>query len=132
MQLSNSLRIVLKLDSASCLGMAAIVLPAAGALQGALGVDSAILRGAAGALLPIGLFILWLGTRREAAAALVWLVIAGNLGWVAASLAAAQGLPGITPLGQAMIVLQGLAVLAITVAEWIGLRASLATDRAAA
>ena len=132
MQLSTFLRTVLKLDAVGCLVMAAIALPAAGALHGALGVDPSILRGAAAALIPIGLFIGWLGTRRGAAVVLVWLVIAGNLGWSAASLAAAEGLPGITPLGQTVIALQAIAVLAISAAEWIGLRGSLAANRAAA
>ncbi len=44
----------------------------------------------------------------------------------------AQGVPGVTPLGQALIVLQAGAVVALTVAEWIGLRSSLAVDQAAA
>jgi hypothetical protein len=126
MQLSNFLRTVLKLDAASCLGMAAVVLPAAGALQAPLGIDSAILQGAAASLIPIGLFILWLGTRREAPAGFVALVILGNLGWTAASLIAAAGIPGITALGQIAVTGQGLAVLALALAEWAGLRQSRA------
>ena len=131
MPFSPLLRTALKLDAASCLALAALVLPTAAALNAPMGVDAAILRAAAIGLIPIGLFILWLGTRRDAPAALAWLVIAGNLGWVAASLGAANGLPGVTPLGQALIVAQALAVLAVTGAEWIGLRKSLGSSRAA-
>ena len=69
MQLSNFLRTILKLDAASCLGMAALTLPAAGALQLPLGIGSSLLQAAAAALVPIGLFMLWLGSRREAPAA---------------------------------------------------------------
>lgn len=126
MQLSNFLRIILKLDAASCLGMAALALPAAGALQYPFGIDAALLTAAAAPLVPIGLFILWLGTRREAAAGLIWLVILGNLGWTAASLFAAANLPGITMLGQVAVTAQGLAVLALALAEWAGLRQSRA------
>ena len=126
MQLSNFLRTVLKLDSASCLGMAALVLPTAGALQGPLGIEAAVLTSAAASLVPIGLFMLWLGMRREAAAGLVWLVILGNLGWTAASLFAAANLPGITAIGQAVATAQGLAVLALALLEWVGLRQSRA------
>ena len=122
MQLSNFLRTVLKLDSASCLGMAALVLPAAGALQHPLGIDSALLRAAASPLIPIGLYLLWLGTRREAATGLVWLVILGNIGWAGASLVAAADLPGITSLGRLAVTGQGLAVLALAMLEWAGLR----------
>ena len=124
MQLSKFLRTVLKLDAASCLGMAALVLPAAATLEGPLGINSNVLLAGAAPLVPIGLFILWLGTRSEAAAGLVWLVILGNFGWMAASLAAAQGLAGITPLGQLAVAGQGLAVLGLALAEWAGLRAS--------
>lgn len=124
MKLSNFLRMVLKLDAASCLGIAALVMPTAGMLQGPLGLEGGALSAAAASLIPIGLFILWLGTRRQAPAILVWMVIVGNLGWAAASLAAAAGLPGITPLGQAAVAGQGLAVLALAIAEYAGLRSS--------
>lgn len=124
MQLSNFLRTVLKIDAAACLAMAAMVLPAAGSLETPLGVDAAMLAGSGASLIPIGLFILWLGTRRQAPEALVWLVIIGNVGWAAGSLAAASILPGITTLGQAMVAAQGLAVLALAGAEWLGLRSS--------
>lgn len=128
MQLSNFLRTVLKLDAASCLGMAAVVLAFAAGLQAPLGIDARILQGAAASLIPIGSFILWLGSRREAPAALVVLVIVGNIGWTAASLVAAASLGGITPIGQATVAGQGLAVLALALAEWAGLRASLGTS----
>lgn len=124
MQLSNFLRTVLKLDAATCLGSAALVLPIAAAIEQRLGVSAAVLTAAAASLIPIGLFMLWLGTRREAPPAFVWLVIIGNLGWTAASLMAAAGLPGITALGQAVVTGQGLAVLAIAFAEYVGLRSS--------
>ena len=124
MQLSNFLRTVLKLDAASCLAMAAIVIPMAGMLQEPLGIDAAALGAAAASLIPIGLFILWLGTRIEASAGLVVLVIAGNIGWAVASFAAAGTVPAITFLGQAVVAGQGLAVLALAIAEWAGLRSS--------
>jgi hypothetical protein len=125
MQLSNVLRTILKLDAASCLGMAALVLPVVGSLQEPLGLQSFMLVAAAISLVPIGLFILWLGIRREAPAILVWLVIFGNFGWATASLAAAAGLPGITQLGQAAVAGQGLAVLMLALAEWVALRGSM-------
>jgi hypothetical protein len=130
MQLSNFLRTVLKIDAASCLGMAALVLPTAVALEAPLGVEAAILTAATVALVPIGLFMLWLGMRQEAAPVLVWLVILGNFGWTAASLAAAKALPGITGLGQLLVAGQGIAVLGLALAEWAGLRASASPQRA--
>ena len=126
MQLSYLLRTVLKLDAASCLGMAALVLPAAGTLQSSLGIDAALLQAAAAPLIPIGLYMLWLGTRREASPGFIWLVILGNVGWTPASLVAATTIPGITPLGQLAITAQGLAVLGLAMLEWLGLRQSRA------
>jgi hypothetical protein len=127
MQLSKFLRAVLKLDAASCLGIAALVIPAAAMLEAPFGIESGFLTASAASLVPIGLFILWLGTRREAPALLVGLVILGNVGWTVASLAAAGSLPGITPLGQAAVAGQGLAVLVLALAEWAGVRQSLRT-----
>ena len=124
MRLSNFLRTVLKLDSASCLAIAALVIPLSGTLAEPLGIDGPALGAAAVTLIPIGLFILWLGTRREAPPAFVGLVIAGNVGWAAASFAAAASIPDITLLGQVAVAAQGLAVLALALAEWIGLRSS--------
>ena len=129
MQLSNFLRTILRLDAASCLAMAAIFIPLSGMLSGPLGIEAAALAGAAAMLIPIGLFILWLGTRREANAILVGAVIAGNIGWALASFFAAGAAPAITLLGQAVVAGQGLAVLVLAIAEWAGLRSSLAETR---
>lgn len=121
MQLSNFLRAVLKLDAATCLGTGALALATAGYLSGPLGIETGALSAAAVSLIPIGLFILWLGTRREAHPALVYLVIVGNLGWTAASFATVFGLPGITAMGVALVAAQGLVVLVLALLEWRGL-----------
>ena len=125
MPYSDFLRTVLKLDAASCLGMAALVLPFAGTLAPVIGMEPAALSAAAASLIPIGLFILWAGTRREAPAAIVYLIILGNLGWTGASMATAFGLPGITGIGTLLIAGQGLAVLVLALLEWRGVRQSL-------
>lgn len=127
MQLSKFLRTVLKLDSATCLGTAALILPAAGAFQVPLGIEALLLQTAAVPLIPIGLYMLWLALRREAAPGLVWLVILGNIGWAAGSLYAAASLPGISSLGQLAVAGQGVGVLALAALEWAGLRASSRT-----
>lgn len=132
MQLSTFLRTVLKFDAVSCLAPAALVLLTAGGLAAPLGIEAPALRGAAVALIPIGLVILWLGTRRDAPAVLIWLVIIGNLGWTLASFAVASELPSITPLGQAVVAGQALGVLAVTAAEWVGLRSSAQSQLATA
>ena len=128
---SNFLRAVLKLDAVSCLGIAALVLLTAGSLAPIIGMDATALRASAASLIPIGLFVLWSGTRREAPAALVYSIIVGNLGWTAASLATATALPGITALGSLLIGGQGLAVLVLALLEWRGIQQSGSASAAA-
>lgn len=122
MTYSNFLRTVLKLDALSCLGLAALLVPLAGLLSGPLGIPATLLNQSGVALIPIGLFIGWLGVRGHGSAALVWLVILGNLGWVAASFAVTASLPGILPLGIAFVTGQALTVLVLATLEMRGIR----------
>lgn len=126
MTYSKFLRTVLKLDCASCLAMAALLIPGAVALAGPFGIAEELLRVAGLLLIPIGLFIGWLGLRGEGPAALVGLVVLGNIGWTAASLALAASLPAIAPVGVAFLTVQALAVLGLALLEWRGLRQSRA------
>ncbi len=126
MKLSILLKRVLILDAASCLGMGAALALGAGALSPLFGIDPAIVRGAGVALPPVGAFILWLGTRSEAPAALVYAVILGNAAWVVESLLLASSTSGITPLGIAFVSVQAAAVTGLSLLEWLGLRQSRA------
>lgn len=122
MTYSTFLKTVLKLDCLSCVGMAALLVPGASALSALFGMPEELLRLAGLALIPIGLFIGWLGIRGQGPAALVGLVVIGNLGWVAASFAVAASLPAITAIGVAFVTAQALAVLSLALLEWRGLR----------
>lgn len=124
MTYSNFLRTILKLDAASCLAMGGILVPGAAALTGPLGMPRELLLAAGAMLIPLGLFIGWLGTRQGGSAALVWMIIVGNLGWAGASLLLAANLPGVSAAGSAVTIAQGLAVLLLALLEWRGLRAS--------
>jgi len=126
MTYSKFLRTVLKLDCTSCLGLAALLVPGATILAGPLGIAEALLREAGILLIPIGLFIGWLGLRGEGPAGFVGLVIAGNIGWTATSVALVGSLPAITPLGTVFVMGQALAVLGLAFFEWRGLRQSRA------
>ena len=127
MRITTFLKRVLLLDAASCLGMGAGLLIGATALAAPLGLSAALLGGAGLLLLPLGLFIGWLGLRAEAPAALVWLVILGNLGWVGESLLVAFGRAGVSGLGIAFVTVQAAAVLGLALLEYAGLRAARAT-----
>jgi hypothetical protein len=124
MTFSRFLTNVLKLDSASCLAMAALLVPFAAALAPLFGLDPGLLTAAGLALIPIGLFIGWLGLRGQGPAALAWLVILGNLGWTAASLALVVASPTITALGTLFTVAQALAVCGWALLEWRGVQDS--------
>ena len=122
MQMTNFLKRVLLLDAASCLTMGAGLALGAAMLAGPLGLSERLLEGAGLVLLPIGLFIGWLGTRASAPAALVYVVIVGNLGWTAESLFVVFGQPGITALGTAFVAVQAAAVLGLALLEYAGVR----------
>ena len=65
MQPTLFLKRVLMLDAASCLGMGALLAFGAGALSPLFGLETSLLLGAGAALIPSGLFILWVGTRTQ-------------------------------------------------------------------
>src|SRR5688500_4073736 len=110
MQLSSFLRTILKLDGASCLVMAAALVPSAALLEPLSGIPAAVLSGAGLSLIPAGLFILGVGLRKRASAKLVQLIVFGNLGWTAASFALLSALENINPIGVVTLVGQALAV----------------------
>jgi hypothetical protein len=122
MQMTNFLKRVLLLDAASCLGMGAGLALGAAMLAGPLGLSERLIEGAGLVLIPIGLFIGWLGTRSAAPAALVWVVIVGNVGWTAESLFVAFRQAGITALGTAFVAVQAAAVLGLALLEYVGVR----------
>ena len=127
MILSTFLKRVLVLDAASCLSMGLLLTLGAGALAPMFGIDRQIVGGAGLALIPIGLFILWLGTRQAAAPTFVYLVIAGNIAWSVESVVLIANADKITPLGIAFVGVQAAAVAGLSLLEWIGVR----RDRAA-
>src|SRR5688500_9077094 len=99
MQISIFLKRVLLLASASCLGMGAVLALGAGALSPLFGLNVALVQGAGLALIPIGLFMAWVGTRQATPALFVYAVIAGNLLWTAESLLLIGNTPGISAIG---------------------------------
>jgi hypothetical protein len=126
MTLSPFLKRVLILDAGSCLAMALLLTLGGAPLASLFGIDARIVGGAGLALFPIGLFMAWLGTRKAAPAASVYLVIAGNALWTLESFVVAANAQEITSLGTALVTVQALAVAGLAVLEWIGLKRSRA------
>lgn len=117
---SGRLGAVLLFDAATCLAMGVALLALAGMLAPILGLPAPLLRWAGALLLPCALLMAIAGRRVPPPRALVWLIVAGNLAWVAASGYVAAALPGITAAGQFVVVGQALAVLVLAVLEWRG------------
>ncbi|MGE0179521.1 MAG: hypothetical protein AB7O91_06850 [Sphingomonas sp.] len=126
MQMTLFLRRVLLLDAASCLGMGLGLVAGAAVLAGPLGLPAILLSGAGIALIPIGLFMAFVAARAAPPAILVWLVVLGNVAWVAKSLAVIALFPTISALGIVFVAGQAAFVAAIASLEYSGLRRATA------
>ena len=117
------LRRVLALDSAGCLAIGLLLALGAGPLSALFGLGERLLFGAGLLLLPLAAFIAWLASRPAPPSALVWLLIVGNLAWTAESLLLiSTESPRITALGAAFVAAQAVAVLGVTLLEYVGVR----------
>src|SRR5262245_52261144 len=106
MQLTAFLKRVLLLDAVSCLGLGVLLVVASDRLVPLFGLERSLILGAGAALIPIGLFILWTGTRKETRPMLVYLIVAGNLLWVLESLLLIRSAETITGLGSLFVAAQ--------------------------
>jgi hypothetical protein len=119
-----SLKSVLALDAASCLvmgvGLAALAQP----LAGVTGLPAGLLTWAGVLLLPVAALIGVAAALRAVPRGLLLLIVAGNAGWVLASLALlASGLVAPNGLGVALVLAQAAAVAVLTALEARGLGA---------
>jgi hypothetical protein len=118
---STFLRRVLFVDAATCVATGALLSLDAGPLAPMLGLPAALLFYSGLSLFPIAAFMLWVTTRERLLGAGTWLVIAGNVLWVAGSaLVLMVEVP--TALGYAFVIAQGVVVAFLAELEYIGLR----------
>jgi hypothetical protein len=122
MQMPLFLKRVLLLDAISCLGMAALLLPGATLLAPLLGLDRSLLIGAGAMLAPLGLFILWIATRRSLYVWLVYLVVVGNVLWTIESFLLLGVAVGVTAIGTAFVSGQAAIVAVLATLEYVGVR----------
>lgn len=117
------LRRVLLVDAAACAGMGALMAAAAGTIGALTALPHALLLGAGVALLPIAAFIALVATRARLSEPAVWLIVAGNAGWVLASVWLLIG-GGVSPnaLGYVFVGGQALAVAVLAELEFFGVR----------
>ena len=117
------LRRVLWADALSGSGSAALHLALTGSLSSLLGLPGALLTASGIALLVYVALAGSLALHASPPRALVGLLVIGNFAWVLACLALLfGGMVSPTPLGQAYLVVQAVAVLVLAELQWMALR----------
>jgi hypothetical protein len=122
---SPLLRRALLADGLVGLGTGSLLVLAAGWFAELLALPRELLLGAGLALLPLGVFLLWLGSRERVNRLLVWAVLALNALWVVDSLLLLVA-GWVTPnlLGHVFVIAQALVVLLFIELELLGLKRS--------
>lgn len=122
---SPLLRRALFADGLAGLATGSLLVLAAGWLAELLALPRELLLASGWALLPLGLFLLWLGSCEQINRLLVWVVLAINALWVVDSLVLLVA-GWVTPnlLGHIFVIGQALLVLLFLELELIGLKRS--------
>ncbi|MFZ5567884.1 MAG: hypothetical protein ACOY95_12890 [Pseudomonadota bacterium] len=115
------LHLTLRADAASGIAMGLPLVAFAEPLAALLGLPTQLLLACGLALFPFAALMLLAARSARPPAALVWLVIGGNVAWVLGSVWLWFALP-LTPLGQVFLVAQALAVVLLTELEFTGWR----------
>jgi hypothetical protein len=119
----NFLRTVLLVDAATCVASGVLMTLGSAPIAGLTAIPPALLLYAGLSLFPIAAFMAVTATRPVISRLAVWLIIDGNVLWVAGSLwLMLGGAIAPTALGHAFIGAQALAVAVLAVLEYAGLR----------
>jgi hypothetical protein len=116
-----SLRKILLIDAAMCLGMGLLLMAASGALSTLLGLPKSFIFWAGAALLPCAALMVLasrLGASRNPPALMTWLVILGNAAWVVASVLSITLWFSPTLLGALFVSAQAIVVTVLAVFEY--------------
>lgn len=117
------LRNVLFVDAASCLVTGALQLLFAPPMAQLLNLPSGLLVGTGSFLLAYAAVVACIATRDPLPRALVWVLVAGNVGWAAACvLLLAAGWIAPSGWGEAWIMAQAATVAVLAELQWTGLR----------
>jgi hypothetical protein len=122
------MRITLLLDAVASGATALLVLAVTGILADLLALPATLLQGAGLVLLPYVAFVAYLGLRAHAPRGAVWVVIAANAVWAAASLLLlVSGWVAPNALGYAFVIAQALVVAAFGELQYVALRRQTTT-----
>jgi len=121
---SSFLRNALVLDAAVSGATGALMIGAAGMVDGLLGLPVALTRSAGIILIPYAAFVAYVGTRDSLSLPAVWAVIVTNALWAAASVALLlSGWVAPTALGYAFVIAQAAVVAVFGELQYRGLTA---------
>lgn len=112
---------VLRVDAASCAATGALQLAGAPRLADWFGLPAPLLTATGAFLLAVCAYALW-ASRMPIRRPAVLLLVAGNALWVLGCVALLAVGAATTPLGQAWLVVQAVAVGLLAELEWSGLR----------
>ena len=118
-----SLRTLLLFDAATCLLMGVALLALTGPLSQWTALPPGLLTWAGALLLPIAAYMAAVALWWPGSAPAVWLVVAGNLAWVFASMAVIGGAAPANIWGIAFVLAQALVVAVLALLEAGALRA---------
>ena len=116
------LRNVLWADAFSGAASSALHLAAAGVLSSLLGISTGLLWASGVALVVYVALAAYLATCEPIPRGAVWLLIVGNWAWALGCVVLLLSGAATTPLGQAYLVMQAVAVAALAELEWMGVR----------
>lgn len=117
------LRTVLLADAATCLATGLLMTAGSSLLADLTHIPAGLLMAAGLSLFPIAALITFVSMRPGTWPFGVWLVIAGNIGWVVGSLyLLVPGVIAPNALGYAFLIVQALAVAVLTELEITGIR----------
>lgn len=117
-----TLRRLLSLDGFSCLVMGLLLCALPDTLASLGGLPEGLLRVAGLLLFPCAALMFGAALPNRTPPALAWLVVLGNVGWIAASLAVLGLIRGVTPLGEALVLGQAAVVAVVAWLEYRRLR----------
>jgi hypothetical protein len=120
---STALSNVLLLDAATCVAAGALMAVGSKFVAGLTGIPAPLLFWAGLILFPIAALMVYAGLQAAPSRPLVWLIVLGNIGWVAASLALFAVIAP-NALGYAFIAAQAAAVAVLALLEHSALQRS--------
>jgi len=118
-----TLQNILLLDAATCIGAGALMAFGSHFVAGLTAIPAPLLTWAGVMLFPVAALMLYAGLQAVPPRPVVWLIVLGNIGWVAASLALFAVIAP-NALGVAFILAQAAAVAVLALLEHSALQRS--------